>query len=267
MKKLEFKQVTSLRHFLGNIVTFAENKEDLESWCTIQNHWDDIDKGNYTAVILVDGFSKYPYLIVNNFRIVTGGPIEDNRILSDVTFATRFKNFLKDVQVNDAASWEELGYMQRVADQLIKHQVKTVSDPHEIKYLTDMGHYPLKRELIYTTFDGVELFEGEKYTLFSCMKDIPSGDAKMRSVVFNKKFFESANPNRVFFYNEEECDKYILNNEKKYSENDVKKIIEDKFKELNDSLDLLEEKGKAEDEALKELGNALNDLGKFYGRG
>jgi hypothetical protein len=256
MKKLEFKQVTSLRHFIGNIVTFAENREDLERWCTIQGHWDEIDKGVYTAIILVDGFSKYQYIIVNNFRLVIGGPIEDNRIVSNTTFATRFSNFLKNITVSDAASWEELEYLQRVAEQLIKHQVITVSDPHEIKYLTEMGHYPLKREFIYTTFDGVQLFEGDKYTLYSCMKDLPTGDAKMKNVVFNKRFFDSANPNRIFFHSEEECDKYILNNTKKYSENDLKKMIDDEFEKL---CGVLEELGQSKNYLLDDIKKLRND--------
>ena len=34
--------------------------------------------------------------------------IKDNRIVSDKTFATRFVRFLKDIQVNDPMSEEEL---------------------------------------------------------------------------------------------------------------------------------------------------------------
>ena len=34
--------------------------------------------------------------------------IKDNRIVSDKTFATRFVNFLKDIEVNDEMSDEEI---------------------------------------------------------------------------------------------------------------------------------------------------------------
>jgi hypothetical protein len=62
-------------------------------------------------------------------------PIKDNRIVSDETFAVRFKNFIKDVQVNDPASEEEKEYLLNVANRLLKYQIETATDESEISYL------------------------------------------------------------------------------------------------------------------------------------
>ena len=62
-------------------------------------------------------------------------PIKDNRIVSNETFAIRFKNFIKDVQVNDPASDEEKEYLLDVANRLLKYQIQTVTKDNEINYL------------------------------------------------------------------------------------------------------------------------------------
>ena len=61
--------------------------------------------------------------------------IKDNRIVSDKTFATRFVSFLKNIQVNDPMSEEELEYLQKVADSLLLHQANTCTDKDEQAYL------------------------------------------------------------------------------------------------------------------------------------
>lgn len=61
--------------------------------------------------------------------------IKDNRIVSDKTFATRFVSFLKDIQVNDPMSDEELEYLRRVANSLLLHQANTCTDKEELNYL------------------------------------------------------------------------------------------------------------------------------------
>lgn len=63
------------------------------------------------------------------------GIIKDNRIVSDYTFATRLVSFLKDVQVNDPITEEELEYLQKVAHKLLSHQVNSCTDKSEIEYL------------------------------------------------------------------------------------------------------------------------------------
>lgn len=62
-------------------------------------------------------------------------PIITDRIVSDITFATRFRSFLNDIQVNDAMSFEELEYLRNVADELLNYQIATVSDQQEVQYL------------------------------------------------------------------------------------------------------------------------------------
>jgi hypothetical protein len=61
--------------------------------------------------------------------------IKDNRIVSDRTFATRLVSFLSNIEVNDAMSQEELEYIGRVADELLKNQISTATDITEIEYL------------------------------------------------------------------------------------------------------------------------------------
>ena len=68
-------------------------------------------------------------------------PIKDNRIVSNETFAIRFKNFIKDTQVNDACSEEEKEYLLNVANQLLKYQIQTATDESEIDYLKRLNLY------------------------------------------------------------------------------------------------------------------------------
>ena len=62
--------------------------------------------------------------------------IQDNRLVSDYTFATRLMSFLKDITVNDAGSYEELEYFKHVANELLILQKNTVTDNNEIDYLS-----------------------------------------------------------------------------------------------------------------------------------
>ena len=66
-------------------------------------------------------------------------PIKDNRIVSDMTFATRLKFFLDGVEVCDCPGEEEKEYLQSVAIELIKYQVETATDDEEIKYFQNIG--------------------------------------------------------------------------------------------------------------------------------
>ncbi len=67
--------------------------------------------------------------------------IKDNRLVSDITFATRFVCFLKDIKVNDAMSEEELCYMRRVAYSLLMHQANTATVKEEKEYLQNTKKY------------------------------------------------------------------------------------------------------------------------------
>ena len=67
-------------------------------------------------------------------------PIKDNRIVNDETFAIRFRNFIRDTQVNDAASDEEKCYLLNVAQSLLDYQIETATDESELKYLENIKH-------------------------------------------------------------------------------------------------------------------------------
>lgn len=62
-------------------------------------------------------------------------PIKDNRIVKDVTFATRLLNFAKSVQPHDACSEDERDSMISYATDLLKYQIATVETAYEHDYL------------------------------------------------------------------------------------------------------------------------------------
>ena len=62
-------------------------------------------------------------------------PIKNNRIVNDITFAIRLKNFMDEVNCCDCAGEEEKDYLLMVADRLLRFQVGTVSDSKELAYL------------------------------------------------------------------------------------------------------------------------------------
>jgi hypothetical protein len=71
-------------------------------------------------------------------------PIIDNRIVSDYTFALRFRNFIRKVQVCDQCGEEEQEYLLMVANNLLKYQVETVTpNSDEAKYIDNV------KDLIY----------------------------------------------------------------------------------------------------------------------
>lgn len=70
-------------------------------------------------------------------------PIKSNRLVSDKTFAVRFRSFVEEVRVNDPMSEEEKEYLHHVAERLLKWQTKTVrKDSEEYKYLERLGLMP-----------------------------------------------------------------------------------------------------------------------------
>lgn len=66
-------------------------------------------------------------------------PIKNNRIVSDETFAIRFKQFLEWIPEKWWKSQphycEEYEYMMDVANHLLKYQIKTATNEEEINYL------------------------------------------------------------------------------------------------------------------------------------
>lgn len=70
-------------------------------------------------------------------------PIKSNRLVSDKTFAVRFRSFVEEVRANDPMSEEEKEYLHHVAERLLNWQTKTVrKDSEEYKYLERLGLMP-----------------------------------------------------------------------------------------------------------------------------
>lgn len=116
-------------------------KGDVIECCGITAYVVDSNyKDNYIKVILNN---KCKALLnkdwLSIWRFVS--PIKDNRIVSNETFAIRFRDFIKDVQVNDPASDEEKEYLLSVANQLLKYQIQTATEKSEIDYLKRVGVY------------------------------------------------------------------------------------------------------------------------------
>ena len=65
-------------------------------------------------------------------------PIKNNRIVSDKTFAIRFRSFIKDIEVSDAISEEEKEYLLQVANDLLSYQIVTVEEESEKQYLDNI---------------------------------------------------------------------------------------------------------------------------------
>jgi len=91
-------------------------------------------KNNYVKVVLncaTKALLNKDWLDVWTFA----NPIKDNRLVSDKTFAIRFKNFIEDIQVNDPCSEDEKEYLLAIAGRLLSYQIQTATDENEINYL------------------------------------------------------------------------------------------------------------------------------------
>ena len=65
-------------------------------------------------------------------------PIKNNRIVNDITFAIRLRDFIKRTNVCDPMSEEEKEYLLRVTQQLLNYQIDTAIDVFELKYLENI---------------------------------------------------------------------------------------------------------------------------------
>ena len=65
-------------------------------------------------------------------------PIKDNRIVNDITFAIRLRDFIKRTDVCDAMSEEEKEYLLRVSEDLLHYQIETATEDSELKYLDNI---------------------------------------------------------------------------------------------------------------------------------
>lgn len=100
--------------------------------------------------------NNYPILCDNGERYSFGGknykkgpnlticykenePIIDGRLVSDITFAFRFKHLLEGLRATDPSEEEELDYFLRIADKLLRYQISTATEQNEIDYLKRLG--------------------------------------------------------------------------------------------------------------------------------
>lgn len=123
------------------------NKSDIKIGKPIENIEGDIA---YVDKILKDGRiricmnGKREYLLEESLQYWKPmNPIRNGRIVSDITFAVRFKQFLKWIPKNWWMSqchyFEEYEYMMMVAEELLEHQINTVTDENEIKYFENLN--------------------------------------------------------------------------------------------------------------------------------
>ena len=107
---------------------------DITAYVVDPNYKDNYVKVNLCNTCRARVLINKDWLSVWNFV----SPIKDNRIVSNETFAVRFRNFIKDVQVNDPASDEEKEYLLNVANRLLKYQIQTATNKEEISYLKNL---------------------------------------------------------------------------------------------------------------------------------
>ena len=62
-------------------------------------------------------------------------PIINNRIVKDKTFALRFLSFVLETTCADACSEDEKESMISYATDLLKYQIETATEQHELDYL------------------------------------------------------------------------------------------------------------------------------------
>jgi len=154
-------------------------------------------------------------------------PIKENRIVKDITFATRLLGFAEDVSVADACSEDEKEYLVRYATSLLRYQVKTAVDEAEVDYLKRVGVWDRFQPKKLETEDGkVIYYEDEDCDIYSCLT-VPIKNEKILNLS-TKRLREGKTKikdNRVYFKSLEYCKIYMDQNFPKYSEKEVEEIL------------------------------------------
>lgn len=112
-------------------------------------------KGNIINILEVDSEKELPILMEDKKRysftderlILQANnecPIIDGRIVSDKTFAIRFREFLEGIIPADCIGYEELEYLKYVSKKLLDWQIKTATSEEELSYLENIGQ--IKRD-------------------------------------------------------------------------------------------------------------------------
>lgn len=122
------------------------NKEDIKVGSRIENIAGEIA---YVDKILKDKIrvctnGKREYILNDSLcHWELMNPIRNNRIVNDITFAVRLNQFLKWIPKNWWMSqphyYEEYEYIKYVAEELLRHQIKTVENEHELNYFKNLN--------------------------------------------------------------------------------------------------------------------------------
>ena len=152
-------------------------------------------------------------------------PIKDDRIVSNITFATRLYHFIKDVDVNDACNSNEKKSMLYGAKRLLEYQVLTAEEEKEIDYLKRVGVYDKFQPKSLKTEDGFTFFEGDNTTIYSCMQNLTVDNNEIMQFNTERILEGGINPNRLFFHKYENCKLYILENKPQYSQKQVVEFL------------------------------------------
>ena len=160
-------------------------------------------------------------------------PIKENRIVKDITSATRLLSFAEDVSVADACSEDEKEYLVRYATSLLRYQVKTAVDEAEVDYLKRVGVWDRFQPKKLETEDGKVIhYEDEDCDIYSCLT-VPIKNEKILNLS-TKRLREGKTKikdNRVYFKYLKYCKIYMDQNFPKYSEKEVEEIL-NKYRKL-----------------------------------
>lgn len=150
-------------------------------------------------------------------------PIKNNRLVSNKTFAIRFKNFVESVNVADACSEDEKDAMLNVANSLLNYQLHTVddTDTEETEYLERIGLYPIQP--LFTTHDGVDLYANDEdgVEVYSCMTTPRVGDVILPHNIKNAADLAKINQKRLLFWSDNKANSYLESNTKTISIQDL----------------------------------------------
>ena len=154
-------------------------------------------------------------------------PIKENRIVKNITFATRLLGFAEDVTVADACSEDEKESMISYATSLLRYQVKTAEDGVEIAYLKRVGVWELFQSKKLETEDGYVIhYENEDCDIYSCLT-VPIKNEKLLTLSAERirEGKTKIKNNRVYFRYLEYCKIYMDQNLPKYSKKELRKIL------------------------------------------
>ena len=147
--------------------------------------------------------------------------IKDNRIVSNMTFAIRFKSFAASVIASCQSGEEEKDYMLSVANALIVLQECTVDCPLERAYLERNGY--LSKPLLFTTHDGVDYESSEvDKEVWSCMKKPSTGDQVLHHTLRSDSDYARISKSRAIFSTRERALEYLREHRPSFSIADLR---------------------------------------------